>query len=331
MDVPEPVCAENQVKIRVRAASICSSDVMYWQTENTRLRPPVTLGHEGSGEIVSVGNGVSNLKIGDRVIATTTQYICNQCDSCLRGEYNNCENRTGLGSSANGFFADYLVATERSVLKFPKQLSFEEAALLEPLSCVVHGMLERIRITPMDQVLIAGPGPIGLFAAQLAQTCGANVILSGTTNSLPRLQLAKDQLGITNIINSSEEKFYNKIMEFTHGNGVDILVDCTGNKESITKNANLLKKCGLALFFGVIHSGNDEIMVSYNNLFVTRELTLIGARSTTPISWGMTLRLLRDNKINLFDMISHKFPLNCWEEGFKLVKSKVGNKVVLIP
>lgn len=331
MDVPAPVCTENQVKIRVRAASICSSDIMYWLTENARLKPPVTLGHEGSGEIVGVGKDVSNLKIGDRVIATTTQYVCNQCDSCLRGEYNNCDNRTGLGSSANGYFAEFLVATEKSVMKIPNQLSFEEAALLEPLSCVVHGTLERIKITPMDHVLIAGPGPIGLFAAQLAQICGANVILTGTTNSLPRLLLAKNQLGIANIVNSSEDGFNNKIMELTHGNGVDILVDCTGNKESITNNANLLKKCGLALFFGVIHSDNDEIMVSYNDMFVKRELTLIGARSTTPISWGMTFRLIRDNKINLFDMISHTFPLTNWEEAFNLVKSKIGNKVVLIP
>ncbi|MFZ3071595.1 MAG: alcohol dehydrogenase catalytic domain-containing protein [Anaerolineaceae bacterium] len=334
-DIEDPVCEFDQVKIKVMAASICSSDIMYWLSDNelaySRMDLPIVLGHEGSGIVESVGKGVKHVKPGDRVVAETTQEVCFECDSCLKGEYNNCKKRKGLGSSANGFFAEYVLASERSVHKIPENLSFEEAALLEPLTCAVHALLDMVEIRPMHHVLVSGPGPIGLFSAQLAKLSGATVILAGTSHSMPRLHLAKDKLQIPYIINSSEEDVITKIMSITNKQGVDFAIDCSGNSTSIQTCIESLKSRGHYICLGVLHSNSDEISLHYNDVFVTRELNLIGARSTTPISWGKSLKLAEEGKIHFAELISNRLPLSEWEKGFTLVKNKNAIKVVLFP
>ena len=203
--VEEPEPGYDQVKIKVEAASICSSDMLYWSAPDMsgRLRVPVILGHEGAGVVTEVGAGVRHVKVGDRVVAETTLETCQQCEACLEGRYNNCNGRRGLGSSANGFFAEYVIARGASVHKIPDDLDFDAASLMEPFTCAVHALLERTRIQPYHFVLVSGPGPIGLFAAQVAKLCGATVFVSGTRRGKPRLELAM-KLGADAVINSNE-------------------------------------------------------------------------------------------------------------------------------
>lgn len=334
-EVENPSCQASEVKIKVSYASICSSDIMYWLSENemanNRLKIPVILGHEGSGIVVETGQEVRHIKVGDRVVAETTQEVCNECNACLKTEYNNCKDRRGLGSSADGFFSEYVNVAERSVHKIPDSMSFAEAALLEPLTCVVHALMDDTTINPLEKVFVSGPGPIGLFSAQIANVCGATVYLSGTSHSLPRLLIAKDQLNIRNIINSSTEDVIARIMEETNGEGVDCAIECSGNKHSISNCLKVLSPRGRYIGLGAIHDRDDNLTIQYNNLFITRELRISGYRSTTPQSWGKTLRLARQEKIQFKPLITHKLPLEKWEEGFNLVKSKEGIKVLLLP
>lgn len=330
MDIPEPTPGYGQVKIRVKAASICSSDQMYYHAPDmsARLNVPVILGHEGSGEVVAVGEGVTHVKVGDRVIAETTLELCHECEACLEGRYNNCNHRKGLGSSANGFFAEYVIARGESVHKIPDWLPFDDAALMEPLTCSVQALLEATRIMPYHYVLVSGPGPIGLFAAQVAKTCGATVIVSGTRRGKPRLELSQ-KLGSDYIINTQDENLYERCMEITGGRGIDIAVECSGVEAAIKDCIAVLKKAGEYVALGAIHSGK-HVDFDYNSLF-GRCIRINSSCSTSPSSWNKTLRLVEEKKINLGALVTHTMDLDDWEEGFTKVENREAIKVVFHP
>lgn len=329
-EVEEPTAGYGQVKIRVRAASICSSDMLYWNAPDMsgRLKVPVILGHEGAGEVVEVGPGVPGIRVGDRVIAETTFEICQQCEACLEGRYNNCDQRRGLGSSANGFFAEFVVARGSSVHRIPDGLDYDAAALMEPLTCAVHALLERTRIRPYDFVLVSGPGPIGLFAAQVAKACGATVFVSGTRRGRPRLELAQ-RLGADGVINTNEEDLVERVMELTGGRGVDVAVECAGVESAILGCFQSLKKHGEYVALGAMHSGELQ-KLDYNALF-SRELRISCACSTTPSAWNKSLRLVEERKIRLGELVTHTMKLEDWEAGFEKVLNREAIKVVFHP
>jgi len=331
--VPEPVPACDQVKIKVMAASICSSDMLYWQREDMshRIRCPVILGHEGAGVAVEVGERVRHVKPGDRVLAETTLQVCNACDACADGRYNDCKGRKGLGSSADGFFAQYMVALGRSVHVIPDFVSFQEAALMEPVSCVTHAIFEQGNIRPYHEVLVSGPGPIGLFSAQIAKLCGATVIVSGTRRSLPRLRLAVDLGFADHIVNSSQENLKQRVMELTEGRGVDVVLECSGAAVAIAGSLEALKDNGTLLWMGAMHTDEGVMELPLNHLLIDRQLHLIGARSSTPASWGQALRLLRQKKLYTKELVGPSLPLENWEKGFQMVQNREAIKVILAP
>lgn len=328
--VEEPEPGYDQVKIKVEAASICSSDMLYWSAPDMsgRLRVPVILGHEGAGVVTEVGAGVRHVKVGDRVVAETTLETCQQCEACLEGRYNNCNGRRGLGSSANGFFAEYVIARGASVHKIPDDLDFDAASLMEPFTCAVHALLERTRIQPYHFVLVSGPGPIGLFAAQVAKLCGATVFVSGTRRGKPRLELAM-KLGADAVINSNEEDVVERVMELTGGRGVDVAVECAGVESAILACLQALKKHGEYVALGAMHSGVLS-QLDYNDIFA-KEIRINCACSTTPASWSKTLRLVEEKKAHLAELVTHTMKLEDWEEGFQKVLNREAIKVVFHP
>ena len=335
MEMPEPTPACGQVKIKVAAASICIADVgYYWKAEDTlqRLKTPVILGHEGSGVVVEVGPGVTHLRPGDRVTAETTLHTCKECDACRNGLYNDCKHRRGLGSSADGFFAEYVIAADASIHKIPDWLSFEAAAVLEPLACVTHGIFGQPGwggISPYHEVLITGPGPIGLFAAQVAKLCGATVILSGTSRGMERLRLAQ-RFGVDHIINSTEENVEARVMELTQGRGVDIALECSGTVPAMENCFASLKHSGLYIWLAPHHHG-VEYNLPLTDFFIRRQLRVAGARSSTPAAWDKALRLVRQGKIHAQELVSCILPLEDWERGFQMVEDREAIKVILDP
>ncbi len=173
-EVPEPRPGPGQVKVEVRAAGVCGSDLhIYHDDIKINIVPPVVMGHEFAGVIVEAGPGVTTCRVGDRVTCETTAESCGACLQCRTGHYNMCETRKVLGYAVDGCFAPYCVVNERQVHRLPANVDFLAGALTEPLACCVHGLLEMTGLSPNDRVLIAGPGPIGLFSLQLAKAAGA--------------------------------------------------------------------------------------------------------------------------------------------------------------
>lgn len=327
-ELPTPKAGYKQVVIKVMAAGICGTDIRFYKTDEgkTKLKTPVVIGHEGSGIISEVGEGVKDLKIGDRVVSETTFTHCGKCEYCIEGYYNLCIDRTSLGSKVNGFFAEYVVCNADRIHKLPDNVSFEEGAMVEPISCCIHGVFERSNIKPGDVCVVSGPGPIGIITAQLVKIAGAKVILIGTRHSAKRLELARD-LGIDDTLVTGEDDIKKYIYNLTNGLGADIVFECSGSGIALNNAFSIVKKLGQI----VLVSAPSKATINLWDDVLLKELDLISFISSKPTSWNTTIKLLHEKKINVESLISHKFPMDRWKEAFDLSMSKEANKIMLYP
>lgn len=238
---PEPVPAANQVKIKVRYAGVCGSDIHTYEG-HYKVGVPVTLGHEFAGDVVEVGPDVRTVKVGDRVTSETTFYVCGECQYCQSKDYNLCNHRKGLGTQQDGGFTNYLIAREESVHVLPEHVDYRSAAMTEPLACTHHAV-DKTTVNKGDLAIVIGPGPIGLLTAQVAKSRGATVLITGLTNDQVRLDKAKE-LGIDYVVNSQVEDLKQIVSELTDGYGADIVYECSGAVPAAKQALDLLKKKG---------------------------------------------------------------------------------------
>jgi len=323
MDVPEPVPGPGEVKVLVKATGICGSDLYGYSA----VKPPVVLGHETAGVVAEVGEGVRKVKVGDRVTAETTAYICGKCRFCQSGDYNLCSERRGLGSRANGAFARYFVIREESIHHLPSHIDFAEGALTEPLACATHAVMEQAKISPDNVVLVIGPGPLGLLVGQVAKAQGARVIICGLTGDEERLVLAKD-LGLDFGLNLQEVDISRFISEITNGCGVDAAFECAGAPEAVQLGLKLVRKRGKYIQVGILH---EPVNLNLNDVLFGREINLTGSHTQRPSSWSKALRLIEEGKVNLRPLITDCFPLKEWERAFEIARVRNSIKVMLYP
>ncbi|HFQ1334399.1 zinc-binding dehydrogenase [Staphylococcus aureus] len=180
---------DDKVKIKVHYAGICGTDIHTYEG-HYKVNFPVTLGHEFSGEIVEVGADVKDFKVGDRVTSETTFYVCNECEYCESKDYNLCNHRKGIGTQVDGAFTNYVIAREESLHHIPDEVSYQSAAMTEPLACAHHGV-SKIQVNSGDVAVVMGPGPIGLLVAQVLKSKGATVVVTGLDNDKVRLDKAE--------------------------------------------------------------------------------------------------------------------------------------------
>jgi len=226
-DVPKPSAGPDQVIIKVDSAGICGTDLHIYLDE-FETHPPVTIGHEVAGRIVEIGTDVTGWKEGDRVTTETYFYTCGRCFDCRRGRRNLCLQRRSIGSKQDGAFAEFLLTPAANLIRIPDDLDLESAALTEPLACVVHGVLGTAGVRAGDNVVIAGPGAIGLLALQLSKVAGASVLMIGTDQDLERLKLA-EELGADQVINVQEvSNIVESVTDIFGGNCADLVIECSG-------------------------------------------------------------------------------------------------------
>lgn len=326
-EVPEPKPGPGEVKIEVKAAGICGSDIhIYHDSIAIPLNPPVVTGHEFSGEVNAIGEGVTSCKVGDRVTSETAINYCGQCYNCKTGFYNLCNERKTLGYWYNGAFAKFTIVPQDKIHLLPKKISFVEGALLEPLACVTHATMDQNIISPTDIVLITGPGAIGLMALQVAKACGAKVLISGNDYDIKRLEFAR-KIGADRIINIQHEDIYQIIQKETCDRGVDVVFECSGSSSAIKTNMDLIKKRGKYNQIGL-----TEKMTSLDfNQICYKELKVTGSLGSIWKSWKNAILLVKNDKVNLKFLITHQFPLTSWKEGFDIFENKKGIKIILKP
>jgi len=314
---PDP----GEVRLDVAAAGVCGTDVHIADGE-WPCRPPVALGHEVTGTVRDVGAGVSPEWIGARVACETFFSTDERCDLCRDGHPNLCRERRSIGSGADGGFATQLVIPERNLRRIPDWLSFEAAVLMEPLACVCNCLLDPAEINVGDRVLVTGPGPIGLLAAQLARSAGASVLVVGEKADSVRMRAA-GELGF----DVAEESDETAIAAFAGESGCDVAVECAGSGGATTLALDTLRPRGRLVQVGLI---GHPVRVPID-LIVIKEIFVRGGLAAPPRAWRRAQAIVAAHRVELAPLATHTMSVSRWQDGFALARSGGAVKVVLIP
>jgi L-iditol 2-dehydrogenase len=305
-----PQTADGEILLRVKGAFVCGTDVRMYHNgyQGVSEETPLILGHEGSGIVARVGSQVKHFKEGMRV-AVAPNIGCGICDFCVSGNTHLCLQYKALGIHQPGFFAEYVKIPENfvrqgNVVEIPDTLSFEEAALTEPLACVFNAF-EKSRMRPGDAVLIIGAGPIGLMHAKMAQTAGVEKIMINDL-SLERLELCRrlDAAFIT----IESETLKEDVASLTEGRGVDVCITACPAPQAQQIALELAAINGRIIFFGGLPP--DKAHVSLNtNLIHYKQLVVTGTTRQSLSQYRRTLRLVASGRINIKDLISSRTAL----------------------
>lgn len=327
-DIPEPIALPGQVKIEVMAAGICGSDIHIRHGDIAiPINPPVVTGHEFSGIVREVGEGVTSCKPGDRVTSETAYAYCGKCHNCKTGRYNLCDHRLVLGYWFDGAFAKYTVVPEDRIHLLADSVSFEEAALLEPAACVAHATMDLATIQAGDVVLVSGPGAIGMIAMQIAKAHGAYVIVCGTHVDTGRLQFALE-LGADKIIDVTTADLLAEVKALTPmGRGADVVLECSGSGRATATGIEAVRKQGQFVQIGL---AGKPFELNFERICY-KEIKVTGSLGSVWTSWNHASRLVETKRLNLKALISHTFPLDQWEKGFEVFERKEGLKILIKP
>jgi L-iditol 2-dehydrogenase len=326
-DVPEPEAGSGQVKIEVKAAGICGSDLHIYHSDIAiPVNPPVTTGHEFCGVVAEVGEGVEGWHPGDRVTSETAYSFCGHCPACRTGYYNLCSERRTLGYWYDGAFAKYTVVPQERVHGLPENISFIAGALLEPLACITHAVLELMSITVGDVVLVSGPGAIGLGSLQVAKAQGATVIVAGTKIDARRLKMA-EELGADRTIDVTAEDLGTLVTELTGGWGVNGVIECSGSASGVKAGLEVICKRGQFTQIGLF---GKPVTLDFEKVCY-KELAVTGSLGSTWTSWEKAIALVKQGKVKTEPLVSHQMPITEWEKAFRIFEDKSGLKLVLLP
>lgn len=319
------------VLARVRVAGICGTDLRHWKVAEPELEGHI-MGHELAGEVVEVGEAVTDVKPGDRVVIETVLGD-DRCEWCRVQQYNLCphlyEVRTQNVSRA---YAEYVIGPAKKFYKLPDHVSFEEATLLDTFSVSLHAMhVSGLKIN--DRVAVIGAGPIGLGQLQLAKISGADVIVTDVVDS--SLALAKE-LGADAVVNTKTEDGHKRVMEFTNGRGVDIAFECVGGKSmpvTLPQAASFTRVGGNVVMVGGFDAGKTTVELEWQHLQMA-EIRLIPSASYS--FWGIypemqiCLDLLAKGKLNAKKLITHSFPLDDINKAFETADDKEHTDAVFV-
>lgn len=328
-DIPVPQIPDDDwVLIKIKAAGVCGTDLHIYH-DSFRYWPPVVMGHEFSGEIVEVGKSVTRFRVGDRVVAEPQTEVCGYCDVCRQGKIQLCEHKRSPGWGINGAFTDFIVMPSVLVHKMPERLSYELAALAEPMAIVIHQVAERSKIECQDFVVITGSGPVGILAAIVSKAAGAaKVAMTGmNTGEYIRFEAAK-VLGVDYIINVEKENPVDKVMELTNGRGADIVIETSGAGSAIEQTVDMVRTCGRLCAIGL--SNNQTVNFQWNKAMY-KALDIAFNFSSSYTAWDRALNLLTSAKLDLNRIITHKTSIDNWEQVFKDLEEEKGIKALFIP
>ncbi len=309
---PERAPEPGEVVLDVAAAGICGTDLHIWLGEYDSV-PPVTMGHEVCGTVAEVGEGVDPGWIGARVAVETFFSTCGVCPYCRAGRLSVCEQRRSIGTHVDGGFAPRLVLPARNLHRVPDGLPDAAAALTEPLACVCNSLLDPAAVRPGDDVLVIGPGAIGLLAAQVARACGGRVKVRGTERDGPRLALA-EEIGFETSVGGEPLE-------------VDVVVECSGAGPGIADALRAARRRGRIVQMGL---RGADITIPYD-LICLHELTVTAGFASNPASWRRATALLDAGAIALDPLVSEVVPLREWRRAFEASRAGEGVKFVLDP
>lgn len=324
-EMPVPKIGPDELLVKVIASGICGSDVLEWYRVKTA---PRVLGHEITGEIVEAGEKVKSYKVGDRVFISH-HVPCNTCRYCLKGHHTACHTLHTTNFDPGGF-SEFLrvpeINVDRGVFVLPDNVSYEEGSFIEPLGCVVRGQ-RLMGLKQGQSVLIIGSGISGLLHIQVAKAAGGESIIATDISNF-RLKAAK-QFGADAVFHG-EEDIPTKIKEVNDGRLVDHVILCTAAMPAISQALKSVDRGGVVLFFAAPEPGVDVPLPI--NEFWRNGITLMPTYGAAPEDLKAAIELIRNKRVNLKDMITHRLGLAETAKGFQLVvKAQESIKVIIEP
>lgn len=295
-----------QVLIRVKASSICGSDLHIFKGKHPSAPLPVTVGHELAGDVVETGQGVTRFKSGDRVVVEPV-LVCGTCSPCREGTYGYCDNLSFHYRRGQGALTRYFLAPEEFTYPLPAHLSYEAGALIEPLAVAVHAV-KRANVQMGEKVLVLGAGAIGILVAALCRLVGAEEVITADLADF-RLEKAK-QMGATRTINTQRDALDELIRKLIGGRGVDKSFECVGIEKTLLQAMESLRKGGVATVLGIFEEPRVTLP---STLFVAKEITVQGAQG---YCWDFRTALGLTQRIDLTQLVTHIFPLEQVSEAF---------------
>jgi len=310
---PEPSARPGRVVLEVTATGICGTD-LHIVDDEFPSRPPVTLGHEISGVVASLGEGVDEAWHGARVVSETYFSTCGTCAWCRAGRRNLCPERRSLGSAVDGGFAPRVEVPLETLHRIPDWLDGMAAVLMEPLACCCQSLPEGV-VGDGDEVLVVGPGPVGLLAAQVATAAGGRVHVRGVPRDAARLSLAAS-LGLATSTTEGEPPG-----EF------DVVVECSGHASGMTFALESARRGARYVQIGL---AGKPVSLPFD-LVCFKELTVTSGNASTSVSWRRALALVDSRAVALEALVSSAVPLERWDEAFADTRAGSGVKHVLVP
>jgi len=331
-EVPVPAIGAEDVLVRVRDCGICASEVRTFNKGSLHTKPPRILGHEVTGDIVSIGNKVQALSVGMRVVMYPT-IACGKCSMCKSGKQENlCLNSNGFSWGIDGGLAEYVLVphgmiANGCVCEIPEDASYDKASLSEPMSCALNSLL-RLQIPADGTILIVGAGIMGFLHLVLSKrvTRARKVIVSEIFDN--RLDMAM-KVGADYTINPSKENVEERIKELTNGEGADGVVTAVGSTAAIEQAVKFVRRAGVLNIFGGCPPGSeikiDPNVVHYN------ELTLTGTIGGSLKMFKESLSLIAKNEVDVGPLITHRFPLSRINEAFSVAQQNSALRVLIEP
>jgi L-iditol 2-dehydrogenase len=300
-DVPSP--DDDEALVQVHTAGLCGSDAHAYLYEGGYEWVPIPriMGHEYSGVVVEVGSNVTSFAEGDTVIEEPI-HDCGTCFQCKNDQRNVCQNFSITGMHRDGAYAEYVTVAARHLHAIPESVPLCHAAVTEPTSIATRAVFDQSATTPGDDVLVEGPGPIGVLTAAVADSLGANVLVSGLAQDTSyRLPLLED-IGV-NTINAEEENLAQRTDAFTDGRGFDVVFDTTGHKSGIEMAADHVRKGGQIVVVGLPSEQSEVFMTP----LVRGEVNVNTSYGSTWTNFEQALRLMERGAIAVDDIIDDSF------------------------
>lgn len=332
IEVDQPTPNESEILIRVRTCATCGTDAKIFNHGHPRLKPPQIIGHEIAGEIIAIGSKVAGFAIGDRV-QVIAAIPCGECWLCTSGRMTICENQLSMGYQFAGGFAEYMVIPHEvirvnGVNLIPDGVSFEEAAVTEPLACVLNAQ-KIVGISSGDTVLVMGAGPIGCLHVRLARALGAKQVFLSDING-DRLALSAGVVTPDAAIDMSKIDLATEIKALTGGRGPSVVITAAPSGAAQELAISVVAPGGRVSFFGGLPK--DKPMINCDaNIVHYKEVTLFGANGSSPAQNKEALSMIASGEVKVADLITHRVSLSDVKSAIDAVLSGTAIKVVVNP